>query len=319
MKDLIFITAYCETQKQEELLERCINSVMKCGLHIALLSHSHIPFHIQKKCNYYFYDYNNDVSGDHNLLGHFTFHFGDRRIQSRFFNKKFYGFAIYRMFSMASQIATNFGYENVHHIEYDCELLDENLIFENIESLKEYDSVISTDTGDKNGWLYGSFKSFRVKSLPDKFKNYDRDFIDSEMRKLDQTHLEFLTKKILIESGNVLFKNEPPKDRFIKGNINEHRGLHFTLYYNPEDGTLNIFYNALELVKSEEITVIINKEKVVKIITKSGFWTTRILDQFNEITHVRVDNNNKVIYEVSFDNEFREIFKNKSYILNNEI
>jgi hypothetical protein len=318
MKDLIFITAYCETQKQEELLERCINSVMKCGFHIALLSHSHIPFHIQKKCNYYFYDYNNDVSGDYNLLGYFTFNFDNSQIQSRFFNKKFYGFAIYRMFSIASQIATNFGYENIHHIEYDCELLDKNLIFENKESLKEYDSVISTDTGDENGWLYGSFKSFKVKSLPDKFKNYDRDFINSEMRKLDQTHLEFLTKKIFIESGKVLFKNEPPKDRFLKGNINEHRGLHYTLYYNPEDGTLNIFYNALDLEKSEEITVIINKEKIVKIITKPGFWTTRILDLFNEITHVRVDNNNKVIYEISFDNEFREIFKNKSYILNNE-
>jgi hypothetical protein len=319
MKDLIFITAYCETQKQEELLERCINSVMKCGFHIALLSHSHIPFHIQKKCNYYFYDYNNDVSGDYNLLGYFTFNFDNSQIQSRFFNKKFYGFAIYRMFSIASQIATNFGYENIHHIEYDCELLDKNLIFENKESLKEYDSIISTDTGDENGWLYGSFKSFKVKSLPDKFKNYDRDFINSEMRKLDQTHLEFLTKKIFIESGKVLFKNEPPKDRFLKGNINEHRGLHYTLYYNPEDGTLNIFYNALDLEKSEEITVIINKEKIVKITTKPGFWTTRILDLFNEITHVRVDNNNKVIYEVSFDNEFREIFKNKSYILNDEI
>ena len=153
MKDLIFITAYCETQKQEELLERCINSVMKCGFHIALLSHSHIPFHIQKKCNYYFYDYNNDVSGDYNLLGYFTFNFDNSQIQSRFFNKKFYGFAIYRMFSIASQIATNFGYENIHHIEYDCELLDKNLIFENKESLKEYDSVISTDTGDENGWL----------------------------------------------------------------------------------------------------------------------------------------------------------------------
>jgi hypothetical protein len=318
MKDLIFITAYCETQKQEELLERCINSVMKCGFHIALLSHSHIPFHIQKKCNYYFYDYNNDVSGDYNLLGYFTFNFDNSQIQSRFFNKKFYGFAIYRMFSIASQIATNFGYENIHHIEYDCELLDKNLIFENKESLKEYDSIISTDTGDENGWLYGSFKSFKVKSLPDKFKNYDRDFINSEMRKLDQTHLEFLTKKIFIESGKVLFKNEPPKDKFLKGNENEHRGLHYTLYYNPEDGTLNIFYNALDLEKSEEITVIINKEKIVKIITKPGFWTTRILGLFNEITHVRVDNNNKVIYEVSFDNEFREIFKNKSYILNNE-
>jgi hypothetical protein len=318
MKDLIFITAYCETQKQEELLERCINSVMKCGFHIALLSHSHIPFHIQKKCNYYFYDYNNDVSGDYNLLGYFTFNFDNSQIQSRFFNKKFYGFAIYRMFSIASQIATNFGYENIHHIEYDCELLDKNLIFENKESLKEYDSVISTDTGDENGWLYGSFKSFKVKSLPDKFKNYDRNFINSEMKKLNQTHLEFLTKKIFIESGKVLFKNEPPKDRFKKDKVTEHRGLHYTLYYNPEDKTLNIFYNALDLEKSEEITVIVNKEKIIKIITTPKFWSIRVLGDFNEITHVRVDNNNKIIYEVSFDNEFREIFKNKSYILVNE-
>jgi hypothetical protein len=318
MKDLIMITANCPTEEQELALEKCVDSVLKCGFHIALISHTHIPIHIQKKCNYYFYDYNNDVSGDYNLLGYFTFNFDNSQIQSRFFNKKFYGFAIYRMFSIASQIATNFGYENIHHIEYDCELLDKNLIFENKESLKEYNSVISTDTGDENGWLYGSFKSFKVKSLPDKFKNYDRDFINSEMRKLDQTHLEFLTKKIFIESGKVLFKNEPPKDRFLKGNINEHRGLHYTLYYNPEDGTLNIFYNALDLEKSEEITVIINKKKIVKITTKPEFWTTRILDLFNEITHVRVDNNNKVIYEISFDNEFREIFKNKSYILNNE-
>ena len=57
MKDLIFITAYCETQKQEDLLERCINSVTKCGFHIALLSHSHIPIHIQKKCQYYSFSF----------------------------------------------------------------------------------------------------------------------------------------------------------------------------------------------------------------------------------------------------------------------
>jgi hypothetical protein len=318
MRDLIFITAYCETQKQEEVLERCVNSVIKCGLHIALLSHSHIPLHIQKKCQYYMYDYNNDISKDYNLLGHTTFQIDNKKIQSRFFNKTFYGFAIYRMVSMASQIAINFGYKNIHHIEYDCELLNSNLIIENSKLLEEYDSVIYTNNGDENGFLFGSFKSFKVSSLPEKYKNYDREFIDSEMRKLNQTYLEFLTKKIFTESGNVLFKNEPTSQEFRRGDYFNHRNLHFTLYYNPEDGTLNIFYNALDLEKSEEITVIINKEKIVKIITKPGFWTTRILDLFNEITHVRVDNNNKVIYEISFDNEFREIFKNKSYILNNE-
>ena len=318
MKDLIFITAYCETQKQEDLLERCINSVTKCGFHIALLSHSHIPIHIQKKCQYYMYDYNNDISKDYNLFGHKTFYFKNKQIQSRFFAKTFYGFAIYRMFSMVSQIAINFGYKNIHHIEYDCELLNSNLIIENNKSLEEYDSVIYTDTGDKNGFLFGSLKSFKVSSLPEKYKNYDRDFIDTEMRKLNQTYLEYLTKKIFIESGKVLFKNEPSNEEFKRGDYFNHRNLHFTLYYNPEDGTLNIFYNAIDFEKSEEITIIINKEKIYRFITKPGFWSIKEIGVFDEITHVRVDNNNKVIYEISFDNKFREVFKNKSYITNNE-
>ena len=89
MKDLIFITAYCPTEKQEEALNRCIDSVLKLGFHILLLSHSHIPLHIQKKCNYYFYDYDNDVSEDYNLLGHNTFGFGNQTLLSRFFVKTF--------------------------------------------------------------------------------------------------------------------------------------------------------------------------------------------------------------------------------------
>ena len=127
MKDLVFITAYCPTDEQINALERCVNSVIDSNHHVALISHTHIPIHIQKKCNYYFYDYNNDVSEDVNLLGHQTFVSDNIRIQSRFFNKFFYGFAIYRMFTIASQIAINFGYKNIHHIEYDCELFDKKL------------------------------------------------------------------------------------------------------------------------------------------------------------------------------------------------
>ena len=317
MRDLIVVTAHCPTEEQEELLNNCIDSIRKFGYHILLLSHTHIPTYIQKKCNYYFYDYNNDVSDDYNLIGHQSFNIGDRTIQSRFFLKSFYGFAIYRMFSIASQIALNFGYENIHNIEYDCELLDGELINENNELLKEYDSVIYTNNGNKDGFLFGSFKSFRVKSLPDKFKNYDRDFIESEMKKLPQTYLEYFTKNLFISSGNPIFKNEPPKDKFIKGGHTQHRNLHFTLFYNPDNGTLGIFYNCIGVEKSEEITVIVNKEEMIKFTTSAGFWHIRELGTFNKITHVRVDNNNKIIYEILFDDEFREIFKNKSYIVHN--
>ena len=317
MNDLIFITAYCPTEEQEKVLEKCVDSVLKCGKHIALISHSHISSHIQKKCQYYVYDYNNDVSDDYNLMGHYTFNFPDnKKIHSRFFVKNFYGFAIYRMFSIACQIAINFGYENLHHIEYDCELLDTNLIHENSESLKEYDSVICTDTGDESGWLFGAFKSFKVSSLPDKFKNYDRDFIESEMKNITPTHLEYLTKKLFIDSGKPLFKNEPTSDKFIKNTINEHRGLNHTLYYNPEDRTLNIYYRS-EKDTSEKIVVIVNKTTIVNIQTEPYYWHIRPLGIFDEINHVRVDNSQKVIYDISFDSEFREVFKIKSY-LNNE-
>jgi hypothetical protein len=33
MEDLILVTAYCETEKQEEVLNRCIDSVSKLGFH----------------------------------------------------------------------------------------------------------------------------------------------------------------------------------------------------------------------------------------------------------------------------------------------
>jgi hypothetical protein len=316
MKDLIFITAYCPTEEQERVLEKCVDSVMKCNKHVALISHSHIPIHIQKKCQYYVYDYNNDVVEDYNLMGYYHFFSSDKKIiNSRFFIKNFYGFAIYRMFSIASQIAINFGYDNIHHIEYDCELLDKDLVDENSKQLEEYDSVICTDSGDEKGWLYGAFKSFKVSSLPNKFKNYDRDYIESEMKNITPTHLEYLTKKLFIDSGKPLFKNEPSSEKFKKNTVDEHRGLHYTLYYNPEDKTLNIYYRSVK-DSSEEIVVIVNKTTVVDIQTKPYHWHTKPLGIFDEINHIRVDNSQKVIYDKTFDNEFREIFKIKSYITN---
>jgi hypothetical protein len=314
MKDLIFITAHCPTEEQERALERCIDSVLKCEKHVALISHTHVPIHIQKKCQFYVYDYNNEISDDYNLLGHNHFRFGNQRIQSRFFNKYFYGFAIYRMFSIACQIGINFGYKNLYHIEYDCELIDNELVNEHSKLLEEYDSVIYTDNGKEDGFLFGSFKSFRVSSLHDKFKNYDKDFIQEEMKIIDPKQLEFLTKKLFVNSGKVLFQNEPSKDKFKRGDRVLNRNLHYTLYYNPLDKTLNIFYNSI-IDSSENIVIIVNKTHVINLTTKPYHWHTRPLGIFDEIHHVRVDNSQKVIYDKTFDSEFREIFKIKSYII----
>jgi hypothetical protein len=86
------------------------------------------------------------------------------------------------------------------------------------------------------------------------------------------------------------------------------------LYYNASDRTLNIFYNSVK-DSSEEIVVIINKTTIVNIQTKPYHWHTRPLGIFDEINHVRVDNSEKIIYDKTFDSEFKEVFKIKSYII----
>lgn len=318
MENLVCITAYCPTEEQEKILERCVDSVLSSDYHVALISHTHIPLHIQKKCDYYFYDYLNDVTDDIDVLGTQFFQSGNLRINSRFFNKTFYGFAIYRMFSIASQIAINFGYKNIHHIEYDCELKDKNLILENADLLKNFDSIIYTSTGQEDGFLFGSFKSLKVESLPNGFKNFNRDLIYKKMRDLGQKNLEVMTKEMLINSGRVLFGPEPSEERFKRGPKFYNKNVHYTLFYNSEDKTLNIFYRALQN-SDEEIFVIINKSKIIRLEVKPNHWYTRCLGVFQEINHIRIDNSKSVIYEKTFDEKERSHIKeNTSIVLNEE-
>jgi len=315
MKDLIFVTAYCPSEEQEIALEKCINSILKCGKHIALISHTHIPIHIQKKCQYYVYDYLNEISDDYNLFGDNFFAVDDIIINSRFFQKSFYGFAIYRMFSIASQLATSFGYKNIHHIEYDCELLDETLISEHSKLLEIYDSILYTDNGNEDGFMFGSLKSFKVESLPDNFKNYNRDFIESEMMRIEPKHLETFTKSLFINSGNVLFRhdNELTEQKFKKGPKFFSMGRHYNLFYNDRDKTLNVLYRSLT-DSPENIVVIVNDNKIVRLNVSPRHWYINRLGIFDEINYVRIDNSKKTLFEKHFDNEFREMFKQKSFI-----
>ena len=320
MKDLIFITAHCPSEEQERALERCIDSVSKSGYHIALLSHTHIPFHIQKKCNFYFYDYLNDTSEDVDLLPPgFLFSFGDKIIKSIFFVKNFYGFAIYRMFSMASQIAINFGYKNIHHIEYDGEVLDLEILKQHNELLENYDSILYTTTGDSDGFMFGSLKSARVDKLPRLFTDYNRDEIEKRIRDFGQNvHLEYITKTEFNNHTNVLFRKESELNGFFKkGEHFYERNLHYTLFYDKKDNKIKLFYNS-QKNEEETVIVIINNSEVHTLNVKPNHWYIETLYTMDEVKTIRIDNSEKIIYEKHFDDTFKEIFKLKSHVIYEE-
>jgi hypothetical protein len=319
MKNLIVITANCPTEDQEKMLEKCVDSVINLGHHILLISHTHIPIHIQKKCNYYFYDYFNDINDDDELLFFVRYVINDNTtIRSKYFTKEFYGFAIYRMFSMASQVAENFKYENIHHIEYDCVLKNDNLINEHNELLETYDAVFYTDNGEPDGFLFGAFKSFKVNKLPELFKRYNKDEMRKMMVEIPLVPLETFTKHIFMESGNVIIKNtnDIKNNGSFFQNESPLRLKYFTPYYDHTNDTFFLFYkNMGETTNS--LRIYVNDDRIYNVEVESKYWMTKNLCSSNELKSILIICDDKLIYDKKFTTEGVENLKKNAYLIIN--
>jgi hypothetical protein len=319
MKNLIVITANCPTEVQEKMLDNCVDSVINLGHHILLISHTHIPIHIQKKCNYYFYDYFNDINDDDELLFFVRYVINDNTtIRSKYFTKEFYGFAIYRMFSIASQVAENFKYENIHHIEYDCVLKNDNLINEHNELLDTYDAVFYTDNGQTDGFLFGAFKSFKVNKLPELFKRYNKDEMRKMMVEIPLVPLETFTKHIFMESGNVIIKNtnDIKNNGSFFQNESPLRLKYFTPYYDHTNDTFFLFYkNMGETTNS--LRIYVNDDRVDNELVESKYWMIKNLCGSNELKSILIICDNKLIYDKKFTTEGVENLKKNAYLIIN--
>lgn len=314
MKDLIFITAYTPTTQHEELLEKAILSVKKIGFDILLVSHSHTPINIQKMCQYYFYDHLNDVTDDVDFRHFEYFSFPEFQIESKYFTKNFYGFSIYRMFSIASKIAKNFGYERLYHMEYDCEVLDESIFVEHQELLKSHDAVFYTAGGQESDFLVACFKSFKVDSLPETFANYDKEHITDLMINIPCKPLENYTKRIF-RGLNTKFLDSRSifrTGRFVQSNLTS-RKKHFTLFHHTKTDTLNFFYRNMWEEK-QKVMVITNGESITTIDSKPGYFNVRPLCPIDEFREVMVFVDNNLVYEIKVDNQEQlDTFKQNAF------
>lgn len=316
MNDLIVITAYCPNESQVKMLDDCIDSVIESNNHVLLISHTHVPIHIQKKCDYYFYDYLNDVTQDDDLLYFSWFATDDITfIKSKYFTKEFYGFAIYRMFTIASQIAKNFGYKNIHHIEYDCILKNKNLIDKHIKLLEKYDSVFYTDDGQETGLIFGAFKSFKVSKLPKLFREYDRDEIRKCMVEGPHLPLENFTKYIFQKEGNPFYMNsrELAKSGDFFQNNSALRLKHFAPYYNSENDSFNLYYKNLKET-DDSLRVFVNGINIFNLSIKPKYWVLKNLSESSKFESLLIMSEDKIIYDKTFTEEDRKKLKQNSYI-----
>jgi len=258
-EDLIFVTAYCPTEEQIKRLSECIDNLKIDNFDIALISHTHIPTDIQKKCHYYVYDHLNELSFDMDLK-HWEYHTSKNHLLKSKLLKKtpFYGFSIYRMFSAISKLAKSYGYKKIYHVEYDYVIKDK-LIFTNHKNfLQKFDSVFYTIDED-DSMILGGLKSFRVDKLPDLFENYDKERMTKMMKENNLIPLEEFTKKIFSDSGKPLFISKS----FIKERVETKKftsqELNWCFCHHQSTNNIYLFY--LNLINDEELISIISDDR----------------------------------------------------------
>ncbi len=312
MKDLILITAFTPTPQYEEILEKTILSVKETGFDVLLINHSHTPSRIQKLCQYYFYDHLNDVSEDPDLRSFEYFIMDNFEIWSKYRTKNFYGFAIYRMFSMGVKMAKNFGYDRLHHLEYDTQVLDSKIFKEHNEYLQSNDAVFYTSDGTKDGFLLGCFKSFNVSNLPDTFENYNKEHMTDTMLNLPCVPLENYTKFIFRDFKVKYLESKTTKTR-LSGEVVTDRKKHFTMFYNPFNEKVEFFIRNI-WTENQKVMVITNESFTQNIIVYPNHWHIRTLCDVNDFESIMVLQNNSLIYEFRVNNkEELETFKQNAF------
>jgi hypothetical protein len=326
MKDLIFITAYCPDEKRENILRDLASSLQKFkdDFDIMVVSHTVIPLDIQKKVNFCFYDSKNEILTDWDLLNQPWFSpNNDRRIQSSFLSRKNTHLAIWRMFVLGFSLAKNMGYNKVHHIEYDCYIVDDSEFKENSDLLNEYDSVIYINKQENiDDILFGSVQSYLVSKLDDILINLDEEAIKNLIRSSESKSPELMLQTILESNNKKVFKKDRKKleekgNRFgiVDGQMENRFNPWGVPYYDRLTNNVGFVVWNTTHEEGVEYKVIVNDTKIMNVSkTMMNYWSLMDLGKMDEIDSILVIENNKIrdIFNLTTPEEI-EVFKNSSF------
>ena len=146
MKKIFLIVDYSDTVDKQLRLINLIKSIKENGYEVAICSHIKLPIIVIDEVDYYFYDKNNDLSFDQELLLY-------KYYTTDFFTIKHKPLSFYSLHITAAlhmlipslQYLKKIGYDIVHKIEYD-------VIIKNVSEFIENEKIIEKDDLDFVGF-----------------------------------------------------------------------------------------------------------------------------------------------------------------------
>lgn len=324
MKDIIIITAFCDTKEKENVLRELVRDFdnHRNFFDLMIVSHLPVPFDIAQKVDFAIYDSKNELLYDTEFRSTPWFNPGDERAilscYTGYFNTHL---AIWRMIILGNSIAKNCGYIRAHHIEYDVSIKEFKELYENSPLLDDYDAVTYTKyVYTVDPVLFGTYQSYRLDKLHKDLLFLDEKKIKDLIKNSKHKSPEKMLFDLLNHTNKVNVKNKKLLD--IGGN---QFGLSHNKISNGNTAWCLPFFDKLtkklgfvvwnmeETNKDIEVQVIYNNDKVFDFgIIAPNHWKLLDLDDFENAKKLVVILNNKIrnIFDFSIEGEN---FKNVSY------
>jgi len=325
MKSIIIVSAYCPDDERKTMLENCINSLqpIRKDFDILISSHSYIPEHISKKVDFTFYDANNDLIYDWDLMNlpWFSPYDGLIIVSSLVSNFSTYS-ACNRIIMGGLGIAKNFGYEKAHYIDYDAIINNYSEFYENNELLNKYVTIQYKKEYRNFDWNVeggvGVFQSINLNKINKIFTTYDEkellkilkeapnktnEIIYQDLYKLDGEEILYKNWDDLLNQGNIFNQSISTQ----KDDLND-----WTVpFYDTKTGKLNVIVWNSKKDYLINTSFIINQEKIITINNINKYqWSIREVDDINNVNEILIIVDNKIKNHILINTpELKEKFK----------
>lgn len=324
MKDLILISNYSNTAKKQEILRNLVKQIYSQNEYfdLLLISHTTIPQDIQDKCNYVFYDFQNELLYDWDLRSKPWFDPGDqlRPIMSIFTGFYNSHLAIWRMIILGNSIAKNLGYNKIHHIEYDASINNFSEIYDNSKLLDSVDCITyNKKEGTVDGILFGSYQAYKLDTLDNFLLHLDEDKIKKSIKDslskspegmlFDLLHINkkgIVKDKALLDVGNNFGVSNSKL-------INAHTAWCLPYYDKDTEELGFVVWNMEQDSQTINVKLIYNDKQIINLgDINPDHWKLHTLGLYSKSDNLIVLLNNQIRNIFNFS-EYREEFKQSSY------
>ena len=326
MNDLIIITSYHPTLRQEDMLRNLVNNIsnLNKNFDIMISSHSFVPKDICDKVDYVIYDKENKIlTGDEYRATLWTLLTDQYKIYTQYVGNSNTMLAAWKLSISAFSLAKSLGYSKIHKIEYDTIVNNLSELEDNSKLLDEYDTILYGSNYLASPFnikdISGMVQSLKVSNIPPLFLSYNENKIMEYYYKKGKNIPEILRHLTEIENNNKIYYKDWD---LIKGT----NGIKTALVHRSNDNWYVPYYDS----KGDELRFLVkrNNSKIpnpkVELIVNDiyqklclpstpTYWYHMPLISFEKVNSLKVLIDGKTFYEIDFNSLDKEQFKNHNY------